>query len=96
MALQPVSYNYLAGATPFADESNSDVPATALSPKMSSRTSPRWSATTSLEIVDGGEQRTFTTLAPGHLVYILTNAVKELAAENDALSARIAALEGTA
>jgi cytoskeletal protein CcmA (bactofilin family) len=40
------------------------------------------------------ESADYLTMAPGHLVFVLTNAVKELAAQNAQLSARLATLEG--
>jgi hypothetical protein len=96
LALQPVTYYNRAGATPFADESNAGVLRYGFVAEEVAPHIPEMVGTTILEVVEGGEQREFTTLAPGHLVYVLTNAVKELAAMNEALSARVAALEGTA
>lgn len=78
-ALNPVSFRYIPG-TPFADEAGtrryglmaSEV--AAVLPEMVGSTE-----------MDGQEVR---TLAPGHLVYVLLNAVKELATRLDALEAQ--------
>lgn len=86
LQLNPQSFTYVPGRTTFPVEGQTfyGLVAQEVEPVL-----PEMVGHTTL--ADGGE---VATLSPTHLVYVLLNAAKELAAKNAELEARLVALEG--
>jgi hypothetical protein len=82
MQLNPQSFSYIPGRTKFATEGQTyyGLVAQEVEPVLP-------------EMVGTEDENGMALLQPTHLVYVLTNAVKTLAAQNAALEARLTALE---